>query len=258
MSIEQLDQKELSQQEINLSSEARQSSLESLSSESFSDVSEWNPGANEGQEQYEHLDYNSEFSEYLTDLEMTEDIAEYIESVEELRYENWSRLSPKERVAVLNKVEYEIARIEHRPALRVDSELMPPKSLGYQSATEHKIALNSMYINANNPAIHREVIDTIIHEGRHAYQHYNVDVKCIHESMYQVEQWRENFYDPKYGYYRYYGQKIEIPFGENKHYDAAWRLYYYQPVETDARKFAGDVMNRLEQKGIVAKSVVKE
>ena len=253
MSIETFKEKELSQLEVESSNEVLQSSLESPSLESYSNTVESSESPKENIDFFERLDYNCEYGEFLTDLEMSEEISEFVESFKELRYENWTRLSPKERVEVLNKVEQGIAEIEHRPSLRVDSELMPPKSLGYQSSVAHKIALNSMYINANNPQIHREVIDTIIHEGRHAYQHFNVDVKCIHESSYQVEQWRENFYDPKYGYYRYCGQKIEIPFGENKHYDAAWRLYYYQPVEIDARKFSGDVMNRLEQKGIVEK-----
>ena len=253
MEFERLEQKELNSLEIERNMDGFQQTLEN--------TGDSGPSV-EKQEMFEHapnesleLFYNPlEFSEIVTDLEMTEDIAEYIESVEELRYENWVNLSPAERVSVLNKVEMQLAKIEHRPFLRVDSELMAPKTFGYQSAGEHKIALNSLYVNANRPEIHREVIDTIIHEGRHAYQHYNVDVRCIHESMYEVGQWRENFYNPKYGYYSYHGQKIEIPFGGDKHYDAAWRLYYYQPVEIDARKFAGDVMSRLEESGFVSTS----
>ena len=252
MELERLEQRELNSQEIESTSEKLQNSLENSGFEAPREqIEAIESSANE---QFEQLLRPNEYNEIVTDLEMTEQIAEYIESVEELRYENWTKLSPAERMAVLNRVEQQLAKIEHRPSLRVDSEMMSPRTLGYQCAGLSKIALNSMYISMDEPEIHRAVIDTIIHEGRHAYQHYNVDVRCIHESMSEVEQWRQNFYNPQYGYYSYHGQKIEIPFGDNKNYDAAWRLYYYQPVETDARKFAGDVMLKLEQKGMVCAS----
>lgn len=194
--------------------------------------------------------------EIVTDLQMVEGIAKYLKSVHELRYENWSRLSSEQRKQVLNELEKNIARIEHRPALTVDVELMQPKTLGYQSASQHKIALNSMYVNGNNPEIHREVIDTIIHEGRHAYQHYNVDVKLIHESVSEVKSWEENFYDPQYKYYQSTGQLVLIPFNDGKIHNVDYRLYYYQPVEIDARNFAADVMKMLEEDGIVAKFAI--
>ena len=252
MELEQFKQKELNLYEIESNNEQLQNSLESPIGSWESSLEQLESTEQNQYESVEQLLSPTEFNEIVTDLEMTEEISEYLESVEELRYENWSKLSPRERITVLNKIEQQLAQIEHRPALKVESELMAPRTFGYQSAGKSKIALNSLYVNANSPEVHREVIDTIIHEGRHAYQHYNVDVRCVHESLYEVEQWRENFYNPKYGYYSYHGQKIEIPFGNNKHYDAAWRLYYYQPVEVDARKFAGDVMTRLEAKGIVS------
>jgi hypothetical protein len=99
--------------------------------------------------------------------------------------------------------------------------------------------------------LHREVIDTIIHEGRHAYQHYNTDVKTIHESMSEVMTWYENFYSPEYQYYHSGTQKVIIPYNDGTMHDVDFRLYYYQPVEIDARNFAADVMKRLESKGIV-------
>lgn len=221
----------------------------------------------EQQEQYE-LDEGTRISkclelkhnpfegpEIITDLQMVEGIASYLEGVPELRYENWSRLSLEQRKQVLNELEKNIAQIEHRPALTVDVELMKPKTLGYQSASQQKIALNSMYVNSNSPEIHREVIDTIIHEGRHAYQHYNVDVKLIHESVSEVKSWEENFYDPQYKYYQSTGQLILIPFNDGKIHNVDYRLYYYQPVEIDARNFASNIMKRLEDRGIVAKFV---
>lgn len=206
--------------------------------EYVSDVKEW---------------YNPELekAEVVTDLEMTESIADYLESVDEVNFENWSKLTIEEKKDVLNRIEQKIAEIEHRPAIRVEIEEMTPRNLGYHSNSEHKIALNSQYVGTNNPNFHREIINTIIHEGRHAYQHYNVDVKCIHESASRVKEWEQNFYDPEWGYYSYKGQKIYIPFNDGKVKDVGYRLYAYQPVEIDARNFASDVLSRLENKGII-------
>lgn len=201
----------------------------------------------------ETLQSTLETTEIVTDLEMVEGIADYLETVDEIRFENWCKLTLEEKKAVLNRIEQNVAAIEHRPALRVDIEKMKPKTLGYQSASQQKIALNSLYVNSNDPNVHREVIDTILHEGRHAYQHYNVDVKCIHESAAEVATWRENFYDPEYRYYQSTGQKILIPYNDGSVHNVDYRLYYYQPVETDARNFAKDVMIKLEERGVISR-----
>lgn len=205
----------------------------------------------EQRESLESLSSRLETTEIMTDLEMSEGIADYLESVEDFRLENWSKLSLSEREDLLNRVEQHIAAIEHRPALKVELQQMEPRHLGYQSASENKMVLNSLYVGSNDANMHREVLDTIVHEGRHAYQHYNVDVKMIHESGSEVETWRENFYNPEYQYYHSGTQKIIIPYNDGSIHDVDYRLYYYQPVETDARNFAADVMSRLEEKGIV-------
>lgn len=208
--------------------------------------------SNEFKEDIESMQSRFEMTEIVTDLEMTEGIAEYLETVDELKYENWCKLSISERAAVLNRVEQNIATIEHRPALKVELEQMKPRHMGYQCAAENKIVLNSLYVGADSREQHREVIDTIIHEGRHAYQHYNTDVKTIHESISEVKSWYENFYDPEYKYYQSGSQKVLIPYHDGTIHDVDYRLYYYQPVETDARDFANDVLLKLEEKGLVS------
>lgn len=223
-----------------------------LSSSSF-EIADSKEGIHEDLGKFlEMSNVSFETPEVLTDLEMTENIADYLETVEEFKFENWNKLSLEQKAEVLNRVEQNIAAIEHRPALKVELEQMEPRHLGYQSASENKIVLNTLYVSSNDPQMHREVLDTIIHEGRHAYQHYNVDVKSIHESGAEVATWRENFYDPQYQYYQSTGQKIIIPYNDGSVHDVDFRLYYYQPVEIDARNFAEDVMSRLEEKGIVS------
>lgn len=206
----------------------------------------------ETQENIETMQSRYEMTEIVTDLEMTEGIAEYLETVDELKYENWRKLSLSQRAEVLNKIEQNVAAIEHRPALKVELEQMKPRSLGYQCAAENKIVLNTLYVSANSRDLHREVIDTIIHEGRHAYQHYNTDVKTIHESISEVKTWYENFYNADYKYYQSGTQKILIPYHDGTIHDVDYRLYYYQPVEIDARNFAHDVLVKLEAKGFVS------
>ena len=202
-------------------------------------------------ENLESIKSRLETPEVLTDLEMSEGIANYLETVEELKYEKWKNLSLEQRAEVLNRIEQNIAALEHRPPLNVEVQRLKPKTMGYQSASENKIVLNSLIVGSDRPELHREVIDTIIHEGRHAYQHYNVDVKTIHESPSEVQSWRENFYDPKYQYYQSGHQKVPIRMPNGTLQDADYRLYYYQPVEIDARNFASEVMSRLEAKGVV-------
>lgn len=206
----------------------------------------------ESRENVESLTRRTETIEMLTDHEMTENIASYLKGVENLRLENWTQLSIEKRTELLNQIEQRIAAYEHRPPLKVEIKDMPPRRMGYQDSYNHKIVLNSKIVGSNNPNMHREVIDTIIHEGRHAYQHYNVDVRCIHESPSEVAQWRENFYSEKFGYYTHQGKQILIEYGHGRKMDVDYRLYYHQPVEIDARNFASDVMLKLKQEGFIS------
>ena len=73
----------------------------------------------------------------------------------------------------------------------------------------------------------------------------------IHESSSEVKTWEQNFYNPEYQYYRSGTQRIYIPYNDGTIHDVDFRLYYYQPVEIDARNFAGDVLTRLEENGFV-------
>ena len=86
-------------------------------------------------ESLESLSSRIETTEMMSDFEMAEGIADYLESVDDFRLENWSKLSLSEREALLNRVEQHIAAIEHRPALKVELQEMEPRHLGYQSAS---------------------------------------------------------------------------------------------------------------------------
>lgn len=187
--------------------------------------------------------------ECLNDAQVTEEISDYLCGIENLKYESWKNLTLEQRTELLNTIEYRIAQIEHRPPLPIKVEKMASNVFGYQDSYNKLIALNSKFVMSNSKEAYKDVIDTIIHEGRHAYQHYNVDQKCVHDSLSEVNTWRENFYDPKY---RYYSGNTLVVIGPNKVGDVGYRLYYYQPVEIDARNFASDVMLKLKQRGFLS------
>lgn len=187
--------------------------------------------------------------ECLNDAQVTEEIAEYLSGIENLKYENWKKLNLEQRKELLNSIEYQIAKIEHRLPLPIKVEKMASNVFGYQDSYNKLIALNSKFVMSDSKEAYKDVLDTIIHEGRHAYQHYNVDKKCVHDSLSEVNTWRENFYDPKYKYYN--GSSVVV-IGPDKVGNVGFRLYYYQPVEIDARNFASDVMLKLKNKGFLS------
>lgn len=200
----------------------------------------------------EHFGDNSvERTEVLHDVETTEAIAEHLESIDEIKYDNWTKLSLGQRESLLQRLENDIAQIQHRPPMSIKVIPLPSDKLGYQDPNRNEIAINSSLVMHDNPFSHRQIVDTIVHEGRHAYQHYNVDVRCTHESLSEVNSWKENFSDSQYGYYQSTGQLIWIPTQNGYAQMSDFRLYYYQPVEIDARNFASDVLSHLEAKGVV-------
>lgn len=225
--------------------EIPQTSVESVAIPETSEGTSLSTESIDGLESYIGI----ESYECLNDAVVTEQIAEYLSGLESLKYENWKDLSLEQRRDLLNTIEYRIAQIEHRPPVPIKVEKMDARTFGYQDSYNNIIALNSKYVMSDTKEAYKDVIDTIIHEGRHAYQHYNVDKKCVHDSLSEVNTWRENFYDPKY---RYYSGNTLVVIGPNKLGNVGYRLYYYQPVEIDARNFAADVMLKLKNKGFLS------
>ena len=66
----------------------------------------------------------------------------------------------------------------------------------------------------------------MIHEGRHAYQNYNLEQREVNSDSYSTFEWRQNMED---------GYKSPEIYG--------FRAYWTQPVEVDARAFAQDVLD---------------
>lgn len=190
------------------------------------------------------------YLESISDIEQQERISSYLAEISDIRFENWSNRSVSEMVSILDNMEHQIARIEHRPAAVVSTEKMDVDTFGYQQ--DGKIVINTYYLELSqkNPQMLDHMLETLLHEGRHAYQHYNVEERMVHQSAAAVETWRENF--EVLGYRD--GSPVRIPIAGPFSYtnkglaQIGARLYYYQPVEIDARVFASDTMNKYHQK----------
>lgn len=190
-----------------------------------------------------------QYLEAPSDKMQKEQIAAAMYEMDELRFENWTKLSLKGKVEVLNALEKTIATIEHRPAAEIRAEKMDPDLNGYQ--LDGGVALNEdrLLKSDESPEVLQGVLETLIHEGRHMYQHYNVEVRQVHESGAEVGSWRENFEELGYAsgdpiYFHVLGFNYT---NEGLAHLGA-RLYYYQPVEIDARVFAADAMSEYRNK----------
>lgn len=159
-------------------------------------------------------------------------IKEYFETVPELSYENWIKLDTITKLAKLNNLENKVAEIAHRPVMEVKMEEMKEKLFGYCNSSG--LFLSQTIINSNSKEDYYHTLNTLFHEGRHAYQNYNLYCKQIEQNHEMINAWKINH--DKLGYKN--GEWLI--FKERGYYE-----YYSQPVEVDARVFSEEVMKKL-------------
>lgn len=162
-----------------------------------------------------------------------EQICDVLSNCEEIKYENWIFLELSEKESVLNSLEERIAEIECRPACPVRLFPLEDGEWGGYNPIDKDITINSNYAELSDYHTYKEVVDTLVHEGRHAYQDYNVNICEIHPRHSEVASWAETMEGGKWGYWgdcsTFLGQ----------------RLYDQQSIEIDARNFARDVLDKL-------------
>ena len=182
---------------------------------------------------------DNKFLEAPSDLEQVSLISERMSEIDGTRYEEWQCMSPQERLEAMQKVENAAAEIEHRPACEVDGKSLGEGHFGYFDPKTKTITLNTDYLDGSYEC-YKDTLDTIIHEGRHAYQHYNVDERQVHPSDGDCTNWSKNLHENMWGL-----------FPENIGYqspqEVGFERYWMQPVEADARAFAEDVFNKFNQ-----------
>lgn len=177
---------------------------------------------------------NPIYLEAPQDSVQIEQISETMTRIEGLEFSEWKELSFNERVDVLQRVENEVSQIAHRPSCPIQTESLGKGYFGYYSPESQMITINSDYIKSNNLSDYKEVLDTIFHEGRHAYQYYNLMEREVHPRQGDLSNWKVNEF--KYGY-----QEAKTQ---------GFAAYYLQPQEADARAFAEDVVKQYQDKMI--------
>jgi hypothetical protein len=142
--------------------------------------------------------------------------------IDKIRPSEWAVLDYQARLDALKSVENYMAKNQGRKTFNIIVELMPSSKMGYFDGKS--LHLNSSLLNSDEI---QETVNTVVHEGRHAYQRYAIDHPGFHSDADQVRTWRTNFrnyLDPEmYGY----------------------KLYQNQPVEKDAFDFADPITMEL-------------
>lgn len=154
----------------------------------------------------------------------TVEAVEALREIDDLQFENWYRLREIDKVGVLQQAENRLAELQRRsPAevLMVDCE--PNVYGGYNYGT-NQIEISSHLLRSNDV---KEVVDTIAHEGRHAYQYQATMFPEIHHDRNEVREWRKNFFN-------YMRQE-----------DYGYELYRSQPLEADAWKYGKTIAEGL-------------
>ena len=164
-------------------------------------------------------DNGNDFQEE-TDLQV-EVAVESLSGVEELSPESWEVLDSNERLNTLQNVENQMAEIQERPALEVISQDLPDTVFGGYNG--QNICINGNHLEGSQPV--DEMFDTIVHEGRHAYQDYAIENPGVVNDNSITNAWAEN--RGNYLSAELYGQEI----------------YQSQPLENDAWTYAEDIKN---------------
>ena len=183
----------------------------------------WKKEFQNAHNEFSQEDYNKAKSEIYNrsedELNIDFDIDDRFKTILE-RYspDKWESLSDTERTEVISdfvRVLGESLKLKELPEIIVYDD--QSNSYGYYDSSENTISLNKEYFN--DPA---ELVNTIAHEMRHAYQHYRADLLETYEDLlYKVN--LENYISP-----------VELP-------DGGWLFftdYQDQYVEVDARAFA--------------------
>jgi hypothetical protein len=143
--------------------------------------------------------------------------------------EYWKRMTLDKRVQLLQDLENDQASKSGRSPYTIKA--VPMERLGQCGSAKHdirEIHVNEAHIQHNN--FEFVAIDTVAHEGRHAYQNDVIENRIKHQNIEQAQIWKENA--------DVYVSNTEKMF----------LIYYNQPIERDAQDHAYNVMNEIGEK----------
>ncbi|PLS68090.1 MAG: hypothetical protein CV045_09905 [Cyanobacteria bacterium M5B4] len=179
-------------------------------------------------EAYDVVDGSAEGTPNTSDIGQNSDqqigaAVDSLRQIDGLRPGVWQELGPQERVAVLQEVETRMAEVQERPPVAINTESLGAGSFGYYDGKS--ITVNADHVAGNELPV-QEFVDTIVHEGRHAFQDYAIKTPgVVEESL--ANTWRENMNN--YLSAEEFGQEA----------------YANQPVEADAWNYASTVSSGL-------------
>lgn len=168
------------------------------------------------------VDSNGEFNLQV------EEASERLSNISEIQSENWDQLNETQRLETLQNVENQMAEIQGRQGMPILLNDLPANTFGQYDGEEIQINGNTI-MDASMPVT--EFVDTIIHEGRHAYQYYAIQNPGFEIDSDKVNQWAVNFEPRNYLSPEEFGQE----------------MYMNQPVETDAWNYASRITAAIYQ-----------
>lgn len=146
--------------------------------------------------------------------------------IRELRPEVWKGLNDAKRLEVIKNVEKQMAKIQGRPPAEVKVERMGPGQYGGYALGAGEMRISQAHLRSNDTA---EILDTMVHEGRHAYQYHAATHPGFHPNRAEADAWKRNFQPGNYLRPEIVGQ----------------RAYERQPVEADARAYANKIVPKV-------------
>lgn len=155
------------------------------------------------------------------------DKTKHVPSMDDFKTDNWKNLSPSERRESLQYLENKMAEEAGRKPRRiqVDKKLKPGECGYYDDSVLKRgnIYINEDYLYSNDRAKQYDAMDTVIHEGRHAYQYDCVNGRIKHsENDATLTSWGKNVEEYN-------------PFAKDK---TSYSYYRFQPIEDDANNYA--------------------
>ena len=175
----------------------------------------------------EQVQIGKNFEGY-SQAEQVEKLASVLNGIEGLKFDNWEGLTFDERLQVLQEIENQAAALGGRAPLQVTAHDYGEQgsifTAGQMSWNTKEILINEKILKQNSLQAEGNVLDTVLHEGRHAYQFSNLYEKRTEPSNEKYQSWVMN---QKTGYLTC------ERFG--------FERYSMQPLELDARVIAEEV-----------------
>ena len=155
----------------------------------------------------------------------------YQDSLHLLNHSEWNKLSIQNKASIMQSIENEVARRHGRPPCNVSlySEAADNQgriSCGAYNSQRDSIEMNTYHLAEKSSD---RCLNTILHEGRHAYQNSAVKGNIDHHPPSELKSWQNNM---KPGNYISPEQNI--------------KGYYRQPIEADAREYAAITTRQIQ------------